>query len=148
MRMLMRTDPFREMDRLTQQLLGVPGTHARPSVMAMDAWRDGEQFYAEFDLPGIDPDTVDLQVERNELTIRAERPVPEREGQEVLASEQPRGVFTRQLILGDGVDAERIEANYHAGVLSLRIPFAEAAKPRKISIGTAAPEARKSISAA
>ena len=145
--MLMRTDPVRDLDRLTQMLMGVPGTHARPSVMAMDAWRDGEQFYAEFDLPGIDPSSLDLHVERNELTIRAERGVPDRGGQEVLASEQPRGVFTRQLILGDGVDTDHIEANYHAGVLSLRIPFAEKAKPRKISIGTAAPDDRKSINA-
>jgi HSP20 family protein len=145
--MLMRTEPFRDLDRLTQQLLGVPGTHARPSVMAMDAWRDGDQFYAEFDLPGIDPDSVDLAVERNELTIRVERPVPNRQGQDVLASEQPRGLFTRQLILGDGVDTDHIEANYHAGVLSLRIPFAEKAKPRKISIKSAAPDDAKSISA-
>jgi HSP20 family protein len=146
--MLMRTDPLRDLDRLTQQLMGIPGTPARPSVMAMDAWRDDEQFFAEFDLPGIDPATVDLQIERNELTIRAERGVPNRDGQEVLASEQPRGVFTRQLILGDGVDTDRIEANYHAGVLSLRIPFAEKAKPRRITIGTTAPDEPKSISAA
>jgi HSP20 family protein len=145
--MLMRTEPFRDLDRLTQQLLGVPGTHARPSVMAMDAWRDGDQFYAEFDLPGIDPDRVDLAIERNELTIRVERPVPNRQGQDVLASEQPRGIFTRQLILGDGVDTEHIEANYHAGVLSLRIPFAEKAKPRRISVGSTAPDDAKSISA-
>jgi HSP20 family protein len=117
-------------------------------VMAMDAWRQGEQFYAEFDLPGIDPDSVDLQVERNELTIRAERPVPDREGQQVLAAEQPRGVFTRQLILGDGLDTEHIEANYHAGVLRLRIPVAEAAKPRKITISRSESEQAKSIGAA
>lgn len=146
--MLMRTDPLRDLDRLTQQLMGIPGTQARPSVMAMDAWRDGEQFFAEFDLPGIDPATVDLRVERNELTIRAERGVPNRDGQEVLASEQPRGVFTRQLVLGDGVDTDQIEANYHAGVLRLRIPFAEKAKPRKITIGTTAPDDRKSIGTA
>lgn len=131
--MLMRTDPFRDLDRLTQ-LLGVPGTTQRPSVMAMDAWREGETFHADFDLPGVDPGSVDLQVERNVLTIKAERPVPDRWEREVLASEQPRGVFTRQLILGDNVDTEHIQASYEAGVLRLSIPVAESAKPRKISI--------------
>ena len=131
--MLMRTDPFRDLDRLTQ-LLGVPGTTQRPSVMAMDAWRDGDTFHAEFDLPGINPDSIDLQVERNVLTIKAERPVPDRWEREVLAAEQPRGVFTRQLILGDNVDTAKIQAAYDAGVLRLALPVAEQAKPRKISI--------------
>src|SRR4029078_9300338 len=109
--MLMRTDPFRDLDRLSQQLLGLPGTAAHPSVMAMDAWRDGEQFYAEFDLPGVDPNTVDLEVERNVLTIKVERPELREQGVELLAAERPRGVFTRQLILGDNLDTEHIQAH-------------------------------------
>ena len=99
MAVLMRTDPFRELDRLTQQMFGGVGTTTRPSVMPMDAWRDGDVFVLEFDLPGIDPATVDLDVERNVLTIKAERPTLEAK-QEVLAAERPRGVFSRQLVLG------------------------------------------------
>ena len=128
--MLMRTDPFRDLDRITQQVFG---TAARPAVMPMDAWREGEDFVVEFDLPGVRPDSVDLDVERNVLTVRAER--PGRTGDyEMLASERPRGVFTRQLILGDNLDTENVAANYESGVLTLRIPVAEQAKPRKIVI--------------
>src|ERR1700752_1734857 len=129
--MLIRTDPFRELDRFAQQALG---TAARPAVMPMDAWREGEQFVVEFDLPGIDADSLDIDIERNVVTVRAERPGvnPDRE---MLASERPRGVFSRQLVLGNNLDTERIEASYREGVLSLRIPVAERAKPRKISIG-------------
>ena len=116
--MLMRTDPFRELDRLTQQVLG---TTTRPAVMPMDAWREGEQFVVEFDLPGVDPESIDLDVERNVLTVKAERPA--REGsEEMVAAERPRGVFSRQLFLGDTLDTERIEASYSAGVLTLRVP--------------------------
>jgi HSP20 family protein len=129
--MLMRTDPFRELDRFAQQVLG---TAARPAAMPMDAWREGEDFVVEFDLPGIDADSLDIDIERNVVTVRAERPGvnPNRE---MLASERPRGVFSRQLVLGDNLDTDRIEASYREGVLSLRIPVAERAKPRKISIG-------------
>ena len=128
--MLMRTDPFRDLDRLTQQLLG---TNARPSVMLMDAWRDGDRFVVEFDLPGVNPGSVDLDVERNVLTVRAERPPRDFEGEQ-LAAERPRGVFSRQLILGDNLDTEKVTAGYDNGVLRLQIPVAEKAKPRKISI--------------
>jgi HSP20 family protein len=131
--MLMRTDPFRELDRLSQQLFGNPGTTARPSVMPMDAWRAGDEFVVEFDLPGVDPGSVDLDVERNVLTVRAERP-PLNGDQELLAAERPRGVFSRQLILGDNLDTERVQARYDSGVLTLRIPVAERAKPRRIEI--------------
>jgi HSP20 family protein len=134
--MLVRTDPFRELDRLSQQVFGTLGTVARPTGMPIDAWREGEEFVAEFDLPGVDPATVDLDVERNVLTVRAER--PELKGdREILVAERPRGVFSRQLILGDNLDTEKITASYHAGVLTLRIPVAERAKPRKISIDMA-----------
>jgi HSP20 family protein len=143
--MLMRTDPFRELDRLTQQMLGTTGTPARPSVMPMDAWRDGDTFHVEFDLPGVSPDTIELDVERNVITVKAERPLRASDA-EAIAAERPRGVFSRQLILGDSLDLDRIEANYDAGVLSLKIPVAEKAKPRKISV-TSTGEDRRAINA-
>jgi HSP20 family protein len=133
--MLMRTDPFRELDRLTQQAFGTQGTLARPAVMPLDAWRDGDTFVVELDLPGIDPDSIDVDVERNVLTVKAER--PDRHGDsELIAAERPRGVFSRQLILGDTLDTDNVAAAYDTGVLTLRIPVAEKAKPRKITIAS------------
>jgi HSP20 family protein len=129
--MLMRTDPFRELDRLTQQVLG---TATRPAVMPMDAWREGEQFIVEFDLPGVKPEDVDLDIERNVLTVRAERGSLNSDGAELIAAERPRGVFSRQLFLGDNLDIDRVRAAYDEGVLRLSIPVADKAKPRKISI--------------
>ena len=142
--MLMRTDPFRDFDRLAQQLLGV-GTTSRPAVMPMDAWREGDTFVLEFDLPGVRPETLDIDVERNVLTIKAERPASNGDW-EMLASERPRGLFSRQLVLGDNLDLEKIDAAYDAGVLRLRVPVAEKAKPRKIEIKTSDTE-QTSISA-
>ena len=131
--MLLRTtDPFRDFDRLTQQLFG---TTNRPAVMPMDAWREGDRFVIEFDLPGVARESIDLDVERNVLTVRAER-VARNGDWEMLASERPRGVFSRQLELGDNHDLERIEATYDGGVLRLAVPVAEKAKPRKIEIST------------
>jgi HSP20 family protein len=144
-KMLMRTDPFRELDRLTQQVFGANGTLARPSVMPMDAWREGDTFHVEFDLPGVNPDSIDLDVERNVVTVKAERPTRASDA-ELIAAERPRGVFSRQLILGDNLDTENIAARYAAGVLSLQIPVAEQAKPRKISI-TNKGEDRQAINA-
>src|SRR5258705_10949435 len=128
--MLMRTDPLRDFDRLPQQ---VRGTAARPAVMPIDGWREGDAFVVEFDLPGIKEESLDLDVERNVVTVRAERPDidPDRE---MLAAERPRGVFSRQLFLGENLDTDSIEAAYHEGVLRLHIPVAEKAKPRKIAI--------------
>ena len=143
--MLMRTDPFRELDRLTQQVFGTNGTLARPSVMPMDAWRDGDTFHVEFDLPGINPDSIDLDVERNVVTVKAERP-PRASDADLIAAERPRGVFSRQLILGDNLDTEHIAARYDSGVLILQIPVAERAKPRKIAI-TSKNEDRQAINA-
>ena len=135
--MLLRTtDPFRDFDRLTQQIFG---TTNRPAVMPMDAWREGERFVIEFDLPGVAPESIDLDVERNVLTVRAER-VPRNGDWEMLASERPRGQFSRQLVLGDNLDLEKIEASYDAGVLRLMVPVAERAKPRKIAISGSHPE--------
>lgn len=127
---LMRTDPFRDLDRWTQQVLG---TAARPAVMPMDAWREGDKFIVEFDLPGVNPDSLDLDVERNVLTVRAERPDLD-QNREMVSAERPRGVFSRQLFLGENLDTDRIEASYHDGVLRLAIPVAEKAKPRRIEI--------------
>lgn len=135
--MLVRTDPFRQFDRLAEQVFG---TVARPAAMPMDAWRDGHDFVVEFDLPGIEPDSIDLDVERNVLTVRAERKPSTGPEVELVASERPRGVFSRQVILGDTLDPERIEAAYNSGVLRLTIPIAEKAKPRKIAISTPSDE--------
>jgi HSP20 family protein len=132
--MLMRTDPFRELDRLTHQLFGTNGTASRPAVMPMDAYRHGEQFVVHFDLPGVDPSSIDLDVERNVLTVKAERTPTYGEDVELQVAERPRGVFSRQLFLGDTLDADRIEAHYDAGVLTLRLSITERAKPRKIEI--------------
>lgn len=131
--MLMRTDPFRDLDRLTQQVFG---TVARPAAMPMDAYRKGTDFYVHFDLPGINPDSIDLTVEQNVLTIRAERIQNSPDGAEMIVSERPCGTFSRQLFLGETLDAEAIAADYHAGVLTLTIPVREAAKPRKLSINS------------
>lgn len=128
--MLMRTDPFRELDRLAQQVFDA----SHPAAMAMDAYRHGDDFVVHFDLPGIDPETIDLDVERNVLNVRAERRPPAPEGAETIVAERPTGTFTRQLFLGDTLDTERIDATYDAGVLTLRIPVAEQAKPRRIPI--------------
>jgi HSP20 family protein len=134
--MLLRTtDPFRDFDRLTNQLLGTLGTTNRPAVMPMDAWREGDVFHLEFDLPGVATESIDLDVERNVLTVRAER-VPQNGDWEMLASERPRGIFSRQLVLGDNLDLDQIQAHYDGGVLRLTIPVAERAKPRKIEVGT------------
>ena len=139
--MLMRTDPFRELDRLTQQMLG---TATRPTMMALDAWRDGDEFVVEFDLPGVSPDSVDLDVERNVLTVKAERPALNGD-RELIAAERQRGVFSRQLILGDNLDTENVGASFEGGVLTVRIPVAEQAKPRKIQISRS--EDREAINA-
>ncbi|WP_306328075.1 Hsp20/alpha crystallin family protein [Streptomyces venezuelae] len=137
--MLMRTDPFREMDRIVQQLSGTSGTWSKPSVMPMDAYRDGDVYVIAFDLPGVSTDAIDIDVERNMLTVKAERrPALKADSVKMELSERPLGVFSRQLMLADTLDTERIEADYDAGVLTLRIPIAERAKPRKISIGAGA----------
>lgn len=137
--MLMRADPFRELDRLTQQVLGTQGTAARPTAMPMDAWREGDTFLVELDLPGVSPDSIDLDVERNVVTVRAER-TSRSDDVEMIAAERPRGVFGRQLVVGDNLDTDKITASYDAGVLSLKIPVAERSKPRKINIASGGTE--------
>jgi HSP20 family protein len=129
--MLMRTDPFRELDRLTQQVLG---TTARPAAMPLEAWRQDGEFVVEFDLPGVDPQSIDVGVERNVLTVRAERRSHRPEQAEVVAAERPQGVFSREMILGDALDTGKIQATYEDGVLTLHVPVAEEAKPRRIEV--------------
>lgn len=129
--MLMMSDPFRQFDRLTQQVLG---TAARPAAMAMDAWREENQFVVAVDLPGVDPGSIDVNVEQNVLTIRAERKETLGDGVELIAAERPRGVFSRQLLLGETLDTENVKAGYDGGVLTVRIPVAEKAQPRKIEV--------------
>lgn len=132
--MLMRTDPFRELDRMAQQFFGYNGTSARPAAMPMDAYRSGEDYVVQLDLPGVSPESIDLDVERNVLTVKAERKADYGEGADVQVAERPRGVFSRELFLGDTLDADHIKADYDAGVLTIRIPISEKAKPRKIEI--------------
>ncbi|MET8852005.1 Hsp20/alpha crystallin family protein [Amycolatopsis sp. NPDC004625] len=133
--MLMRTDPFRELDRFTQQVFGTAGTWSKPAAMPMDAYRAGDEFVVSFDLPGVAADAIELDIERNVLTVKAERrPLPNGDDVQMQVSERPLGVFSRQLFLGDSLDTDRITADYEAGVLTLRIPVAEKAKPRRIEI--------------
>ena len=135
--MLMRTDPFRELDRLTQQVFGQGGTWSRPSLVPMEAYRQGDEFVVQFDLPGVDPESIDLHVEQSTLTVKAERrPSVSGKDVETVVSERPYGVFSRQLFLGDTLDADHIDAHYDAGVLTVKIPVAEEAKPRRIQINT------------
>jgi HSP20 family protein len=129
--MLMRTDPFREIDRLAQQMLG---TAARPMAMPMDAYRQGDTFYVQLDLPGVKADSIDLTVEQNVLTIRAERAGLAFDGIEPIVTERPAGTFTRQVFLGETLDTEQLAADYTAGVLTLTIPVHEAAKPRRVEV--------------
>ena len=128
---MLMLDPFRQFDRLAEQM---PGTAARPAAMPMDAWREGDDYVVALDLPGVDVGSIDVGVEKNVLTVRAERKDVAGKDTEMVASERPRGVFSRQLILGDAMETEKMKAGYEAGVLTLRIPVAAQAKPRKIEI--------------
>jgi HSP20 family protein len=146
--MLMRSEPFTEVNRLAQQLFGVPatGTWSRPTAMPADAFRNGDEFVIAFDLPGVDADAIDIDVERNVLTVRAERrPIDLGEHAVTQLNERPLGVFSRQLFLGDALDTEHIDAAYNNGVLVLRIPIAEKAKPRKIAVAGAQQSEQKVI---
>lgn len=143
--MLMRFDPFRDLDRLAAQAFGP--ARSWTGTMPLDAYRRGDRFFVHVDLPGIDPDSVDLTVERNVLTLKAERRWEPAEGDEVLVSERPRGAITRQLFLGENLDTDRIEAAYDHGVLTVMIPVAETARARKIEIGTGTGGERTAVEA-
>jgi HSP20 family protein len=136
--MLVRYDPFRELDRMTDQVFG--SARARAQWMPMDAVRHEHHVELRFDLPGVSPDSIDVEVERNVLTVKAERSWTPAEGTEVLAQERPQGGVTRQVMLGEALDSDRLEATYDAGVLTLTIPVAEQAKPRKVEIHVGTPE--------
>jgi HSP20 family protein len=131
--MLLRTDPFRDLDRVFEQFTG---TSSRPAVMHVDAERGGDTFYVYFDLPGVDPDSIDVTVERNVLQVKAQRQRQTRDRVEAVISERPMGVFSRQLMLGDTLDTDKLKAAYDNGVLTLEIPVSDKAKPRKIAIGS------------
>jgi len=125
--MLVRFDPFREFDRLAGQARG-------GGAMPMDAYRQGDTFVVHFDLPGVESSSIDLTVEKDVLTVTAKRQWAPAEGLQVIASERPQGTFTRQLLLGNNVDTEHVDASYDNGVLTVRVPVAEKAKPRKVEI--------------
>jgi len=131
--MLMRYDPFREIDRFSE---GLFGNAARTPWMPMDAIRKGDQVEILLDVPGVRHDSIDLTVERNVLTVKAERQWWPEEGAEVLARERTQGTFSRQVLLGEALDAERVDARYEDGVLRVTIPVLEKAKPRKVEIHT------------
>jgi HSP20 family protein len=134
---LVRSDPFRELDRLAQQLWGEGRSRAATLSMPMDAYRKEDVFLVQIDLPGVRGDAIELTVEDNVLTVKAERPAPgTTDGVQTLVAERPYGAFVRQMFLGDNLDVDRIEANYEAGVLTLSIPVAAHAKPRRIEVTT------------
>jgi HSP20 family protein len=135
--MLMRSDPFRELDRLTQAFGGL-----RSPVMPMDAYRHDDRFVVHLDLPGVEPSSIDITVERDVLTVSAERQWQPADDQQIVASERPHGSFSRQLFLGEGLDADAVEASYQHGVLTVTIPVAEQAKPRKVRISSGGGGAR------
>lgn len=137
--MLMRFDPFRELDRFTQQALGTAG---QPGFMALDAYRHGDELVARFDLPGVDPSTIDLTIEKNVLQVSAQRQWQPSDGEQVVAAERPQGSFSRQLFLGQGLDADRIQASYENGVLTVTVPVVEQAKARKVEITAGGGEAK------
>jgi HSP20 family protein len=132
--MLMRFDPFRELDRLTQQAWGPQALSQPRPGLPLDAYRRGDQFVVSLDLPGVDPESIELTVEKNVLTVKAERPWARTEQDEVLVSERPHGSFTRQLFLSEGLDTDAIQATCEHGVLTLVIPVAERAKARRVEI--------------
>lgn len=129
--MLMRTDPFRELDRVAQQMFGTP---ARPAAMPIDAYRQGDEFVVQLDVPGVSTDSIDLTIERNVLTVHARRERSSSENVELLIGERPQGEFSRQLFLGDTLDTDQLKADYVDGVLTIRLPVREQAKPRKIEV--------------
>jgi HSP20 family protein len=130
--MLMRFDPFRDLDRLTRD----PRTNGRATWMSMDAYRQGDQVLVHLDLPGVDPSSIDVTVDKDVLTVKSERSWKPGEGDKVLAAERPQGTFTRRLMLGESLDGDRVEARYDNGVLTLTVPVAEKAKARKVEISS------------
>lgn len=132
--MLLQNSPFRELDALFNLGNDPRSTHVAARPMPMDAYRRGDNVWVHLDLPGITADSIDISVERNVLTVAAERDYEPQEGDRVYFDERHQGAFRRQVSLGEGLDADNIEADYTDGVLSLRIPVVPQAKPRKITV--------------
>ena len=128
---IMRFDPFRDLDRFTQELLGA--SRALRAI-PMEAYRRDDKFFVHFDLPGVNPSDVEVTAERNVVSVRASRESPRQEGDELLIDERPHGSFSRQIILGENLDVENMQASYDQGVLTLTIPVAEQAKPRRVEV--------------
>lgn len=135
--MLLQNDPFRDLDAFFSRFGSRPGSTI--TAMPMDAYRRGDNVWVHLDLPGVAADSLDISVERGVLTVSAERNWTREDGDQSYLTERPRGTFRRQVHLGEGLDAERIEADLTDGVLTLRIPVAEVAKPRRITVGTGRP---------
>jgi HSP20 family protein len=134
-RAVLRFDPFRDFDRMTEQLLGAQSGSARaPRFMPMDLYRSGDHYVLHADLPGVDPGSVDVNVENGTLTIKAQRSERTEDGVQWISSERFTGTYMRQLSLGEGIDAERISATYLNGVLTVTLPVAERAKPRRVEV--------------
>ena len=129
---VMRFDPFRDFDRLSEQIAGQ--LRGAPRSVPIDVYRRSDQFHIHLDLPGVDPDAIELTVEQHVLTIKAERHVEHYQADEILVSERPQGTFTRQLMLAESLESERLEADYDRGVLTITIPVAEQAKPRRVPV--------------
>ncbi|GAT74200.1 Hsp20/alpha crystallin family protein [Microbacterium hydrocarbonoxydans] len=140
--MALTFDPFSQLDRFAASVLD---SVRAPRLMPVDLFRDGEQYVLHADLPGVDPGSIDVDVDGGQLTIRAQRTADSREGVRWLARERGAGSFLRQFTLGDGVDVDKISANYESGVLSVLIPVSERAKPRKIEVEST--ERRQAIDA-
>jgi HSP20 family protein len=130
---VMRFDPVRDFDRLAEQMFG-GARSGGPRSIPMDAYRRGDRFFVHLDLPGVQGDSIELTSEQNVLTVRAERRFQSEDGDEVIVNERPQGTFARQLFLSDALDQENIRARYDQGVLTLEIPVAEQAKPRRIQV--------------
>lgn len=144
---LVRSDPFRDVDRLFQQLWSAQQNGPRPMAMPMDAYRKKDSFLLQLDLPGVTPESIELTVEDGVLIISAERPAPPKgEDVESVIAERTFGTFTRQVVLGKTLDSERIEANYEGGVLTVAIPVAEQAKPRRIEVSVGSDQKQLSTS--
>jgi HSP20 family protein len=135
---LMRFDPFRELDRLSEHLMTAHPMRAMP----MEAFRRADEFVVALDLPGISPDDAQVTVEANVVNIHATRKPARQEGDELLVDERPHGEFSRQLFLGENLDGGRLTANFDRGVLTLTIPVAERSKPRRVQIAASTPSPR------
>ncbi len=127
--MLMRFDPFREFDRFAQG-----STWPVRNSVPLDVYRRGDRFIVRVDLPGIDPSSLDITIEKNVLTLKAERSWAPADGDEMIVSERPQGTFTRRLFLGEGLDTDHVAAAYEHGVLTVTVPVAETAKARRIEV--------------